>query len=383
MADKEHDGIENERDMSDVEKKEDEARINGIDFGEGPEASKSEQQRSDDEEAKSAPDSIETNREGDIPEARSQQHIPERAAGLTGTVIGNGREKPDHREASGFFQVFIGMAQIFASIATVVAAVLALYTLKEMQIERNNAYRPEIVVTPAIFEGGAISEGEDLLNENVIYLDCQTEHLDACCLDVPEDSPGCLYLEIPYLTLKNIGQGTAKDVQISFSKDWLEDVAEVMSSSKYAYSIYTIEDRNNIEQYYLECSGPDGDDGFNLITNEDMIKRITYIPADDETVNVAFPKCRVKMIAILFSRSIWEECQSYYVPLGDIARTLDIPDPVISITYSDLQGIQTEGVLEIPWTGQYVYLIPAEPEDTEIWKRSTRLKTGFYEDYIG
>ncbi len=384
MTDKEQEGIEKERDMSNAENEEEEDRTNGIDPGEGLEASRSVQQVSNDEEVKTAADPSETNQEEGMPEARPQQQILEREVDPTVTVSGNGTVEPDHRKVVGFFQVFIGIAQIFASLATVVAAVLALYTLKEMKIERNNAYHPEIVVTPATFEGGEISEGRDSLIQNVIYLDYQTDYLSACYLDVPVDSPGCLYLETPYLTLKNIGQGTAKDIQISFSRDWLEEAAEVIRPSEYDYSISIDSSLDNIEQYWINCSGPDVDQNYNLTTNKDMIKRISYIPTGDTTINVALPECWVRMLAILYSRAIWEEInEDYPIMLGDIPRKLDIPDPKINITYSDMQGIQTEDVLEIPWTGQYAYLIPGQSEDPEFWKKSIRLKNGFYEDYLG
>ena len=66
-------------------------------------------------------------------------------------------------------QNFLGVFQAIASIATVIMAVLAWRTLIEMQTERNNAYRPELVIMPSTFEGGIWDSYNKRLDEDKQY----------------------------------------------------------------------------------------------------------------------------------------------------------------------------------------------------------------------
>lgn len=59
---------------------------------------------------------------------------------------------------------------------------------------------------------------------------------------------------------------------------------------------------------------------------------------------------------------------------------LDIPSPVITVQYSDMQGVSYTQEIKIPWTGSYRYMKTSESEDAEL--KSMDLRTGFYESYI-
>ena len=385
MTDKKHEGVEKEMNMPDAETIEDRTLTTGPGSGEEMTKSKLEQQTSDAEKSDGKTQTIGRNSgEGtgdhDSGQRTMETEESENAAQTNGTGESKGGSKPEREKRTSAFDIFVGIAQILASIAAVVAAAVAFSSLNEMQEERNNAYRPEIVVAPNTFEGGEIVEGKDLPDKKIMYIDQTSRSPDLFYVDNPSDSIGYLYLEIPYLTLKNIGQGTARDVQISFSRDWMEEVVELLNryedDSDYAFKI----DADGSREYFrLDYSGLDGGNRLYLSSSDDLVKRFTYISADEASVNVPIPECWKRLFAVLYGQAIYTEYKPGVVHRGlsQAPHELTIPDAIISITYSDMQGILREDEMVIPWTGQFYKRML--PEETV---RTVHLKTGFYEDYI-
>ena len=355
MADKENEGVEKEMDMTYAGAPESVAKTTKAGSGENLEEEKPEKQIQETKEPESASDSTEIS---------------------NGNVV----TKPVLKERTDTLQLFVGLAQIVASLAAVVAAVLALYTLREMQIERNNAYRPEIVVVPNTFEGSEIVEGEDIPDGKIMYIDQSLKSSFFFYREYPRDNIDLLYLQIPYLTLKNIGQGTARDIQISFPIDWVEEAVKVLNHQA-DDGDYTFKSENDegLDYFSLYYSGPDGDDWSYLTNSDDLVKRITYISAEEESVNVPIPGCWTRVLAELYGQAIYNRHRSRGGNgLSKVINELVIPDPVINITYSDMQGLSIEEELVIPWTGQFSHLMSSGETDS-LW----HLRTGFYEDYLG
>lgn len=353
MVAKKREDIEEEKNIPEAKAIEGGPQMGRTESGEGLKVEVPEQQASDNEKPESKDPSSEA--EG----------------------IGSGDDEKTEKRP-GQLQRFLSIIQALASIATIVVAILTYLTLNEMQTERNNAYSPEIVVAPNTFEGGEIVEGKNLPDGKLMYINCMTQSPLLYYAEAPDDNTDLLYLEIPYLTLKNIGQGTAKDVQISFSKEWMKEVVEVLNRNYDVDYTFIGKIDGDVEYFSLEYSWFDDNGVIDLPDSDELVKRITYIPADESSVIIQIPDGWKKMLAVLYGQAIRTEYrEARDDEYNRTNYTLPIPDAIIRITYSDMQGVLKEDELVIPWTGEFNY--QKLEEETSA---STHLKTGFYEGYI-
>ena len=303
--------------------------------------------------------------------------------------------------------------KVAAAIGTVVAAFMAWATLNEMQTERDNAYRPEIVAVPNSFKGELLKEDELEVDHRYIYFDYNAESPDGFYSEdrlftlEPLYKETCICLEWPYLTLKNIGQGTAKNIEVTFSSDWFVRAADQLSyypesdrgvriprDYKVTARISSNDKEERVNIYYIDKdekahrltlnSGPIETVGrtSNALKGEVLPKEyITYIASGDDSVDIMLPDIYCRMLGVFF-----------YLPmerfktekLGGIAYPIDLPELVITIKYSDLQG-KTYGpeTITIPWTGSFKYVADFEAPDWKSeWKPKTmEIMTDFYEHY--
>lgn len=289
--------------------------------------------------------------------------------------------------------------QGFASIISICMLLVTLLTLKEMQTERNNAYRPEIVIAPNTFDGGYFDKNNKVVNDDYLYFyygdifHFEHDFFNPNDLEQPDDY---LYLEKPYLTLKNIGQGTAKDVQVIFSTDWIEDVVTELNSfeGKDEYKIINMAQGIGILHSY---GNPNEGIVLPLSDGSDLTKSITYISSDDDSVNVTLPESWLKILAELYGKTVQQSTLEPLITDSTSSRTtkdkarlrtkIKLPDLVITIKYSDMQGIPYPPQDEmVPWTGYYDYeSITAETDkgvEVITEKESAILHMGFFEDYI-
>lgn len=289
--------------------------------------------------------------------------------------------------------------QAIASIISLFAVILAWKTLNEMQTERNTAYRPEIVIAPNTFDGGYFDKNNKVVNDDYLYFyygdifHFEHDFFNPNDLEQPDDY---LYLEKPYLTLKNIGQGTAKDVQIIFSTDWIEDVVTELNSfeGKDEYKIINMAQGIGILHSY---GNPNEGIVLPLSDGSDLTKSITYISSDDDSVNVTLPESWLKILAELYGKTVQQSTLEPLITDNTSSRTtkdkarlrtkIKLPDLVITIKYSDMQGIPYPPKDEtVPWTGYYDYEnITAETDkgvEVITEKESAILHMGFFEDYI-
>ena len=289
--------------------------------------------------------------------------------------------------------------QAIASIISLFAVILAWKTLNEMQTERNNAYRPEIVIAPNTFDGGYFDKNNKVVNDDYLYFyygdifHFEHDFFNPNDLEQPDDY---LYLEKPYLTLKNIGQGTAKDVQVIFSTDWIEDVVTELNSfeGKDEYKIINMAQGIGILHSY---GNPNEGIVLPLSDGSDLTKSITYISSDDDSVNVTLPESWLKILAELYGKTVQQSTLEPLITDSTSSRTtkdkarlrtkIKLPDLVITIKYSDMQGIPYPPQDEtVPWTGYYDYeSITAETDkgvEVITEKESAILHMGFFEDYI-
>ncbi len=386
MVDKEYEGVEKGMNMPDAEASEGEIQMAGMESGEGMTKSKPEQQTADSDKSEGKTQTTGTDSgEGTAGNDSGQRTMDEegsKSATQTNGTGGGNDPKPKPERKKSVFDILVGLAQIVASLAAVGATVLALFTLDEMQNQRNNAYKPELVVSPSIFEGGLASPDEYPIDGKYIFIYHQIDEPRWCYSETPPDIIDCLYLEVPHLTFRNIGLGTAKDIQITFSLDWIEQVAEELSSiDDYNYSVNTLRTRNGGKELVLSYDNPDSErigSWIPLSDGEDLITKITYIAAEESSVNVALPESWIKALTVLYSRSIYKMTNSGN---NSAMFRIEIPDPIINVKYLDIQGNDNpKGDLEIPWTGYVSYLNKFNSDNES--EESTYLMTSFYEDYI-
>lgn len=306
------------------------------------------------------------------PTAKSKAPVPDSESPKTETQSKASDQNPENEEHKYMLKNYnlqrIGIwIQAIASIISLIAVILAWKTLNEMQTERNNAYRPEIVIAPNTFDGGYFDKNNKVVNDDYLYFyygdifHFEHDFFNPNDLEQPDDY---LYLEKPYLTLKNIGQGTAKDVQVIFSTDWIEDVVTELNSfeGKDEYKIINMAQGIGILHSY---GNPNEGIVLPLSDGSDLTKSITYISSDDGSVNVTLPESWLKILAELYGKTVQQSTLEPLIPDSTSSRTIKdkarlrteikLPDPVVTIKYSDMQGIQYTQNETVPWTGYYDY----------------------------
>ena len=340
---------------------------------------------------------------GSTPTTHSQEPIPDTSSPSAKTQSKDPDQNTENEELkcmkkSNELQEAGNWIQGFASIISICMLLVTLLTLKEMETERNNAYRPEIVIAPNTFDGGYFDKNNKVVNDDYLYFyygdifHFEHDFFNPNDLEQPDDY---LYLEKPYLTLKNIGQGTAKDVQVIFSTDWIEDVVTELNSfeGKDEYKIINMAQGIGILHSY---GNPNEGIVLPLSDGSDLTKSITYISSDDGSVNVTLPESWLKILAELYGKTVQQSTLEPLITDSTSSRTtkdkailrteIELPDPVIIIKYSDMQGISYPQNETVPWTGYYDYEnITAETDkgvEVITEKESAILHMGFFEDYI-
>ena len=270
---------------------------------------------------------------------------------------------------------------------------MAWQTLNEMQTERNNAYHPEIVFMPNLFVGGKTESFVPEPNKHYISIlysedepsrwifpyswnETSTPYALDPFLNQEYDMTTdveALYLEAPYLTLKNIGKGTAKDIQLTFSMDWVENAVEILNS-------YPNDDHN----YYVDYSGGEYGDNYvtvdydledgktTLVAIDKSPTKITFIAFDEEPINVALPQGMNDLLSVLIAQ------KAHYGndPVrGGAKYKLDL---CVTLKYSDIQGNEYPENEVIPWSILYEYW--ASRGDVNDVLRY--VGTSFYEEYL-
>ena len=310
-----------------------------------------------------------------------------------------GKEYISVQELTVAGRFLVGLAQIVVAIATVYYAWLVYETLIEMQTERDNAYHPDMVVTSGMFEGSLVKEDETEIDEKkYMYIDYDSPNPAYCYEAYPKLynilTGTYLYLERPYLTLKNIGQGTAKDIRVTFSTDWLKKAIFQLNDNSLGYKYgthggasrdfneraFAEKNVNDFEGKTVYCT-VDGEDYHVMVAPEEK-KNIQYIECDG-SVKILLPQYICNIYALYFYQN-FKENSSLNKDLHTISANFALPDLEISIEYYDMQGKEIDnqtgdGKLVIPWTANYE-MRRSESDYSKF--KPINMKTYFYEDFI-
>ena len=187
---------------------------------------------------------------------------------------------------------------ILGTVVALIAAIISLVTLREMKIQRNNAYMPTIVFETAKVGTDATQFG----------------------IDFSDDT----YDNITFLT-RNIGVGVAK--KLTYALD----------SSNYVRWLEFYNTLNPEDPYTYEIKG----DVFSVTMDGQKIgfpaketrEKLFLLPNAEESYNFVLPsEYTVLLYEIYKHAKTWE---------------LDIPDLEVEVSYSDVQNVQYKEIIRL------------------------------------
>ena len=294
----------------------------------------------------------------------------------------NGSDSKKKEQSITCFEIVKFVIEFIVGVATVATVIVAWKTLEEMQIERDSAFRPEIVIAPSSFEGRKVETEEIDPMKKHIYINYNALLPSKVYYEGIPDEDEFICLEAPFLIMKNIGAGTAKDIHVTFSLEWLEKTVELLNNEPHDANVYSYRIDNSLGATSFHVSyvnsNESNDYDSTLVWGDERSSSITYIKSDDDSVDVELPDAWYKLLAVLYNQQI-----KYYSPrtyIKRVTKIMDIPDLVISIKYSDIQGkVYEYKDIVIPWTCCFEYLREGT-KDEEM--KTIHLWSSFYEGYV-
>lgn len=192
--------------------------------------------------------------------------------------------------------------EILTGLATVISAIIVVLTLHEMQVQRNNAYMPDV-----IFETASVT---------VSWGNPQSlDEYDTVVEEEANLNPSSINLPV-----RNIGVGVAKKLSFTITHDnyiaWLSLFNELNPENQYTYTQNG--NRLNVSNGATEVS-------FNA---DYHIEKAFLLPDAEETYVFVIPMQYTALLQEIFSTRN--------------AAPVDIPDLKIQVCFEDVQGIKYE-----------------------------------------
>ncbi|MFR3879025.1 MAG: hypothetical protein ACLUFZ_06525 [Oscillospiraceae bacterium] len=226
-------------------------------------------------------------------------------------------EKKRTARREKMYQAVEKIINLLVSIATVLSVLLTYFTLSEMKEERESAYRPDIQFNSVeyVVQTSADMELFSEVNNCPVYTSDQYGNAD-------------IHFKLN-LEARNIGVGTAKNVQISITKESsFKAIEEFNEQSTYCDMMYN----EGIHGYLMEYSNKT----YALLLQFEKTDKFPYIlPNAEEVCNYELPDvyyCLINAMRI-------EHQNIYYDPFSE---SIMIPDIEVKIVFSDVQGVQYE-----------------------------------------
>lgn len=195
-------------------------------------------------------------------------------------------------------------SEILASFATMVSAIIVVFTLHEMQVQRNNAYMPDIIFETVTVN---ISWGEP-------------EKLNATFIDTElETNPSSVHIPS-----RNIGVGVAKKITYSLdSSNYISLLSvynELMPENQYTY---------NQNGNFLSIHDGNGSMGFNANCQSE---KVFLLPAAEEAYDFVLPMQYTTLL-----QEIYSSCHAR--PRRN-PQPVNIPDIKLNVSFEDVQGVK-------------------------------------------
>ncbi len=235
------------------------------------------------------------------------------------------------------------MTEHMPSIVSAASIIISILTLHEMQVERNHAYLPRVVI-----EDSACKCASDitLLQKPynlIVYIDelpLFIPDMDGLTLGTGNEP----IHEDVYITVSNIGNGIAEDITFLFDEDnrWVKRVIEIINEmnpdSPYSW---TEDQKTGILQIQKN--------GFVFGTFEDSCK-LSYLLANGEKTSTVYLPAKCSNFLEIYINYIYYSTSDF---LWNLNR---IPDLPVKILYHDIQGNKYERELMIKIEGEYVFI---------------------------
>ncbi len=193
---------------------------------------------------------------------------------------------------------FIPVVNFLVSISSIISVILVFITLKEMQIQRDNTYLPNI-----IFETKQVDlvwGNQEYIHENPFII--STENVNPTSIEI-----GSL----------NIGVGVAQNICFSFSESSFTDLLELLialdTENKYSYKT----SKNSMEIKVNDKT---------TIYSSSETKKPFLLPNAEEKFSIYIPFHYTKLINRI-----------YEIGNGEL---IDMPDIQLNIIFNDIQGKQ-------------------------------------------
>lgn len=200
------------------------------------------------------------------------------------------------------------VSTVLSNLATVVSAIIVLFTLNEMQIQRNNAYMPDIA-----FEHVTV---------NISWGD--TTQLDSYSDYLPDtDNTAEINPTIVNLPVRNIGVGVAKKVSFIVEAEnyiaWINAFNELNPTSEYTYTY-----NNGIMTIFNGTI----QNVFNATYHNE---KTFLLPNAEEAYQITIPVQYVKLF-----EHFCKTCKSFTVPNVEV-----------KVSFEDVQGIEYRKVISL------------------------------------
>lgn len=190
--------------------------------------------------------------------------------------------------------------EILTGFSTVISSIIVIFTLHEMQIQRNNAYMPDIIFETTTV---AISRGNpENLNDYKSLVGTDID-LNPCSINIP---------------VKNIGVGVAKKISFTMDTDnylsLLNLFNEIHPENQYTYTQKnnTLTISNGLHEFIFTASCHD--------------EKTFLLPDAEETYKFVIPLQYASLLREIF--------------LISRASPNDIPDLQIQVSFEDVQGVK-------------------------------------------
>lgn len=249
-------------------------------------------------------------------------------------TLGKGMKNDAHNH--GTIQTIACFFQIIASIVAVFTLWLNNKTLGEMQLERDNAYRPSLYFSDVQYmlesDRWIISNETPELNNYIVY-------------SMQRDHNNFFIMPSINLELSNIGVGTAKDIEISITEEQAQNAINIFNAnSKYCKINYI----KGVHGYSVLYNNEQYDVGNSTIF-EDAFNCSEYYEFFQYWGNTT-------QYSYLLPASTQSQCTTYTLPtiyynlLNAMRIELEmeyydpfyffnpIPDVEVTVSYSDVQG---------------------------------------------
>lgn len=233
------------------------------------------------------------------------------------------------------------MTSIMPSIVSAASIIISVLTLHEMQVERNHAYLPRVVI-----DESACKCASDVTFLNLPYfliMDLNGMPIFAPGIDGLNLGTGDEAIhENAYMIVSNIGNGIAEDITFLFDEDnqWVKKIIVLLNEIDPDSPFSWAEDKQTGE-FHLQKYG------YNF-GGIDTSCQLSYLLSNGEKTSIVYIPARCNSILSVYIDYI------FYSPSEFMWYMNRIPDLPVKILYHDIQGNKYERNIMLKIEAEYV-----------------------------